>query len=136
MISALRFMWKLRKVIAIGAALAAIAWLAFEFQARGDQIVTLKHELQACEERAEAWRSTARQQSTKALEAHERRQAVERRLAELLAQPPKVVMRYIRAEPEVREVIRTVERDGGTCADAVLALGDFLKAAPRFGDDP
>ena len=136
MISALKFIWGMRKAIAIGTVLSAGVWFYVEFHSRGEEIVTLNVELAACEERAEAWRSTARQQSTKAHEAHERRQAVERRMADLLAQPPEVVTRYISAEPEVREVIRTVERDGGTCADAVLALGDFLKAAPRFGDTP
>ena len=136
MMTVLRFAWKMRSALAIGAALAAIVWFAVEYRARGEEIATLKVELAACEERAEAWRSTAREQSTKALAAHDRRRDVERRMAELLAQPPEVVTRYIRAEPEIREVIRTVERDGGSCEDAVLALGDFLRAAPRFGDVP
>lgn len=108
------------------AALAVVAMLAISMNGWAharERAKTAEHALDAQVKITNSWRTVARHQSDKAIEAARLRAEFEALLAAELAKPPKVVVHYKDAQPGVPVVVS----EASDCEEGVANLARYLQ---------
>ncbi len=117
----------------LAAALAVVLALVVSFtgwsHAR-ERAATAEHALKAQLEQTLAWRTVARHQSDKALEAARLQAEFEAKLAAALAEPPEVVHVYHDAVPGVAPVVDQAADCEAAVSDLARYLQEVVGGAP------
>ena len=116
-----RFLMKNWRAFVVASVLGSALWVFCDWRGQKELIAAQRYELKAERQLTRQWRDVSRLQSAKAKEAADLRDEFERKLAEELAKPPKLV--FEPAEPEIIEIIKEAK----DCPDAISKLGAKLK---------
>jgi uncharacterized membrane protein len=118
----LDFFAKNWKAFLVAAVLGVCLWIFCDWRAQAAEISALEYELKTERQLTRQWRDVSRHQSEKALEAALKRNEFEKRLADLLANPP-VITKWKKSEPELHEIIVEAK----DCQQGIIDVGRKLK---------
>jgi len=126
------FARKHQTAIALALVAALVVSFAWSWHSRGVRLEDARYVAEKAQESAEMWRQVAHRQAEGVRDLREKNDAMERELADALSRPPRTIIEYRDAEPEIVEIIR----ESPECQDALRDVRRRLQELGHCGGDP